>query len=414
VVVTGSELVRAEIRDENGPFLARELARLGLRCRRIVTVGDEPDLLEQAIRYGLTTDLCLISGGLGPTHDDRTVDILAKASGRSLVLDAELERAIDLVGKRYARNVGSSYHAFQPGVRKQASVPEGAHVLGLAGTAPGIVLEHDGHVAVALPGPPNELRRLWPAALESEPVRSLLERVPPFERLVLRFYGLSESTLASALEEAGGEPENVDVTICARERELLTELLVEPGAETRAEALARALEAAGAETLFSRDDRTVEEIVLELARERGLTIGTAESCTGGMVGSRLTEVPGSSDAFAGSVVAYSNELKRSLLGVSAGTLEQNGAVSAECAREMARGAREALAVDIAVSVTGIAGPAGGTPEKPVGLVFLCAAGEGEELEQEIRFSGSRDQVRRYAAVGALHLIRRLLTQIGHR
>jgi nicotinamide-nucleotide amidase len=413
VVVTGSELVRAEIVDENGPFLARELARRGVLCRRIVVVGDDPDQLEEAIRDGLHFDLCLISGGLGPTHDDRTVEILAKAAATNLVVDSELVRAIDLVGRRYARNVGSTYHAFEAGVRKQASIPEGALVLGLAGTAPGVVLEHNGHIAVALPGPPNELRRLWPAALESEPVRGVLSRVPPFERRVLRFYGLSESTLAAALEEAGGEPEGVTVTICARERELIGELFIEPGAEKRAAMLEQRLAAAGPDTLFARDEREVEEIVLELAREGGLKIAIAESCTGGLIGARLTEVPRSSDAFVGAVVAYSNEIKQKLLGVTTATLEQHGAVSAECALEMAEGARKALGADVSVSVTGIAGPGGGTPEKPVGLVFLCAAGPGKELAQEIRFSGARDQVRRYATVAALHLLRRLLSQIGH-
>src|SRR5664280_1403988 len=157
IVVTGSELLRAEIADENGPFLARELARLGVLCRRISIVGDEPDLLEAAIEDGLKANLCLISGGLGPTHDDRTIELLAKVAGRQLVVNSELERAIDLVGRRYARNVGTAYHAYDEGVRKQASIPEGAHVLGLAGTAPGVALDLDTCIADALPGPPYGL-----------------------------------------------------------------------------------------------------------------------------------------------------------------------------------------------------------------------------------------------------------------
>ena len=411
--MTGSELLRAEIRDENGPFLARELARLGLLCRRISIVGDDPDLLEAAIGDGLGADLCLISGGLGPTHDDRTIELLAKVSGKRLIVDPRLEREIDLVGRRYARNVGTSYHGYDEGVRKQASIPEGAHVLGLAGTAPGIALGLDGRVAVALPGPPYELQKLWPAALESAPLRRLLQRVPPFERRMLRFYGLAESTLAAALESAGGDGGGVTVTICARDRELSAELFVDPGAEARADELVNALTSAGPETLFARDERPIEQIALELARERGLTLATAESCTGGLVAARLTEVPGASDVFLGSVLAYANEIKEALLGVSAETLQQHGAVSAECALELAAGARRALGADLALSVTGIAGPGGGSAEKPVGLVFLCAASETETLAREIRFSGDRDQIRRYATVAALHLIRRLLTQIGH-
>jgi len=412
-VVTGSELLRAEIADENGPFLARELARLGVLLRRITIVGDDPDLLEAALKDGLEADLCLISGGLGPTHDDRTIELMAKAGGKQLVVDPRLEREIDLVGRRYARNVGTSYHGYEEGVRKQATIPEGAHVLGLAGTAPGVALELDGCVAVALPGPPYELQRLWPAALESDPLRRLLERVPPFERRTLRFYGLAESTLAAALQNAGGDGKGVTVTICARDRELQAELFVDPGAEARADELVNALAAAGPDTLFARDERPIEQIVLELARERGLTLATAESCTGGLVGARLTGVPGASDVLLGAVVAYANEIKEALLGVSPATLKKNGAVSAECALEMATGARRALRADVALSVTGVAGPGGGSAEKPVGLVFFCVAGEEETVEQEIRFSGDRDQIRRYATVAALHLTRRLLAQIGH-
>jgi nicotinamide-nucleotide amidase len=413
IVVTGSELLRAEITDENGPFLARELARLGLLCRRISIVGDDPDLLEAALRDGLKADLCLISGGLGPTHDDRTIELLAKVSGRQLSVDPQLEREIDLVGRRFSRNVGTAYHGYREGVRKQASIPEGAHVLGLAGTAPGVALELDGRVAVALPGPPYELQRLWPSALEFAPLRRLLERVPPFKHSTLRFYGLAESTLAAALENAGGDGDGVTVTICARDRELIAELFVDPGAEIRAAELLEALVAAGPDTLFARDERPIEQIVLELARENGLTLATAESCTGGLVGARLTEVPGASDVFLGAVVAYANEIKEALLGVSTETLQEHGAVSAECVLEMANGARRALAADLALSVTGIAGPDGGSAEKPVGLVFFCATSGKETLSQEIRFSGDRDQIRRYATVAALHLMRRLLAQIGH-
>lgn len=408
LVVSGSELVRGELADENGIFLAGELARLGIVCRRITIVGDDPELLEAAIAEGLGADLCVISGGLGPTHDDRTIELLAKATGRGLELDAGLVRAIDLVGRRYSRNVGGVYHDFQAGVRKQASIPERATVLGLAGTAPGVALEHEGCTAIALPGPPTELQGLWPAALASEPVKRLLERVPAFERRTIRFYGVSESSLAEALERAGGEGAGVTVTICARERELFVELFVEPGAEARAEALEKDLIATDPDSFFARDERPVEELVLDLARERGLTLATAESCTGGLVAGRLTSVAGASEAFLGAVVAYANEIKQSALGVGEETLIEYGAVSPEAAREMAQGARRALGADVAVSVTGIAGPGGGSGEKPVGLVYLCAVGPDGELEQRLRFGGGRNQIRRYATVAALHLLRRLM------
>ena len=203
------------------------------------------------------------------------------------------------------------------------------------------------------------------------------------------------------------------MTICARDRELMAGLFIDPGAEARADELEAALAAAGPDTLFARDERPIEQIVLELARERGMRLATAESCTGGLVGARLTEVPGASDVFLGAVVAYANEVKESALGVKTETLSEHGAVSAECALELAQVARRALGADIAVSVTGIAGPDGGSAEKPVGLVFFCAASEKETLAQEIRFSGDRDQIRRYATVAALHLLRRFLAQIEH-
>lgn len=410
--MTGSEVVRGELADQNGSFVAAQLSALGFACRRIVIVGDDPDELEAAIGEGMKADLCVISGGLGPTHDDRTIELLAKVAGKELVVDPRLERAIDAVGRRYARNVGGRYHGFHAGVTKQASIPEGASVLGLAGTAPGLALEHDGRVAVALPGPPGELRRLWPKVLENELVGAILERVPPLERRTLRFFGLAESSLAQALEQAGGEPPGVTVTICARDRELVAELFAEPGAEDGAAELERALAGAGQGTLFARDDRPVEEIVLELAREQGLTLATAESCTGGRVAGCLTGVSGSSDVFRGSVVAYADDVKKAALGVSERTLAEHGAVSAECARELAEGVRQRLGVDAAIGVTGIAGPGGGSSEKPVGLVFFCASAGGARLEQELRFSGDRRQIQRYATVAALHLLRRLLAQIG--
>ncbi|MBA2536314.1 MAG: competence/damage-inducible protein A, partial [Actinobacteria bacterium] len=171
VLVTGSELVRGGRRDENGPFLARQLTRLGLEPARVVTVGDGADELAAALREGLEADLCVTSGGLGPTHDDRTIELLAQAADRRLAVDSELEREIEAVSRRGAARIGRAYADFSAGVRKQASIPEGGVSLGLAGTAPAVLFEHDGRVAVALPGPPGELQRLWPAALGSDPVQ---------------------------------------------------------------------------------------------------------------------------------------------------------------------------------------------------------------------------------------------------
>jgi nicotinamide-nucleotide amidase len=408
IVVTGSELVRGERQDRNGPFLAAEAVRLGLDPWHIEIVGDRPDDLESALRLGFGADLCVVSGGLGPTHDDRTVELVALAAGRELVLDEALESEIGTISRTIADRLGRPYTDFTHGVNKQATRPDGSVSLGLAGTAPGLVLDLDTCVVVVLPGPPRELQRLWPRALETEPVRRVLARAPGREHRVLRFFGTPESAVAEALAEAGGEGDGVDVTICAREFEIHVDLFVEPEAADRGAAIEESLRASLGQYLFSADERPVAEIVLDLCRARGLTLATAESCTGGMVAARLTAVPGASDVFLGSVVAYANHVKESALGVPGAVLEEHGAVSAEAAAAMANGARERLGVDVAVAVTGVAGPGGGSEEKPVGLVFAHAAGPDGEKAVRTELPGDRDMIRGRATAASLHLARRLL------
>ncbi|CAN5204533.1 competence/damage-inducible protein A [soil metagenome] len=410
IVFTGSELVRGERQDRNGPFLAAEALRLGLEPERIPIVGDRPEDLERAFADGFDADLCLVSGGLGPTHDDRTIELVARVAGRELVVDHALEREIEAVSQTIADRLQSPYAEFVTGVRKQATLPAGALSLGLAGTAPGVVLESDGCVVVVLPGPPRELRRLWPRALESDPVRRVLERAPDRGRRTLRFFGTPESAVARALEDAGGDGDGVEATICAREFEIHVDLVVEPDAEARADVLVERLRGALGRYLFSEDERSIAEIVLDLCRSRSLTLATAESCTGGLVAARLTSVPGSSDAFRGSVVAYADEIKESELGVARSVLEEHGAVSAQAAQEMAAGVRKRLGADVSVAVTGVAGPGGATVEKPVGLVFLHASGPSGEEARRIDLPGDREMVRGRATAAALHLVRRLLTQ----
>jgi nicotinamide-nucleotide amidase len=410
VVVTGSELVRGERNDRNGPFLAGELLRLGLEPARIEIVGDDPAELEAVLRGGLGADLCAVSGGLGPTHDDRTVELLARATGRELGVDVQLEMEIEGISRRIAERLRRPYADFAAGVRKQAMVPEGAWVVGIAGTAPALVLEAEGTVFVVLPGPPSELRRLWPSALEAEPVRAVLARAREPARRVLRFFGASESSVAQALAEAGGEAEGLAVTVCARDFEIHVDLVAEAEALGEARRLAAGLRERLGEFLFAEDERPVEELVLAACRERGLSLAAAESCTGGLVAARLTSVPGSSDVFQGGVVAYSDEVKQAELGVPEELLARFGAVSAEVAAAMAEGARERLRADLAVAVTGVAGPGGGTPQKPVGLVYLHADGPAGGLARELNLPGDRGAVRGRATAAALHLLRTLLAQ----
>ena len=409
VVVTGSELVRGERTDRNGPFLAAEALRHGLEPARITIVGDNPTELEAALREGLEADACFVSGGLGPTHDDRTVEMLARAAGLELVVDEELEEQIGAVSRAVAERLRRPYGDFAAGVTKQATRPEPAVSIGLAGTAPGLVFRApNGCVVVVLPGPPPELQRLWPNALASEPVRELLARTSPPDRRVLRLFGVSESAVARALEEAGGDGDGVEVTICAREFEIHVDLVVEPGAGERADALEGELAARLEKWVFSRDERSVEEHVLSLARARGLTIATAESCTGGLVAARLTCVPGSSESFLGGIVAYADAVKIAELDVPAGVLADHGAVSVEAAEAMAEGARHRLGADLAVAVTGVAGPGGGTAEKPVGLVHIHVSGPDGSRARTLDVPGEREQVRARSTVTALHLLRQFL------
>jgi nicotinamide-nucleotide amidase len=410
IVVTGSELVRGDRNDLNGPFLAAELVRLGLDPARIMIVGDSADELQDALEEGLQADLCAVSGGLGPTHDDRTVELVARAAGVELRLDEGLHEQIGEVSRGFARRLGRPYDDFEHGVRKQATIPEGAVSLGLAGTAPGLVLESGGCVVVVLPGPPGELQRLWRRALEADAMRAVLARARPPERRLLRFFGASESAVAKALADAGGDGDGVEATICARDFEIHVDLIVDLGAEARADELSERLTSPLERYLFSREGRPVQELVLDMCRERRLTLATAESCTGGLVAQRLTSVAGASDVFVGAVVAYADQVKSSELGVEPELLDRHGAVSAEVAAAMAAGARKRLGADVAVAVTGIAGPGGGTEEKPVGLVFVHAEGPDGGHGVDFHFAGDRESIRRRAAATALHLVRRLLTQ----
>ena len=412
VVVTGSELVRGARQDLNGPFLAQELLELGLEPAEIVVVGDRPEELERVVAEALEADIAVFSGGLGPTHDDRTVELIAKAAGRALRVDPDLEREIESTSRGVAERLNRPYADFSHGVRKQASLPEGAVALGLAGTAPALLLEHDGRVVVALPGPPGELRRLWPNVVAHESFRRIVERTYPRSHRVLRFFGPSESAVARALAEAGGDGGGAEATVCARDPEIHVDLFVEPGGERRAGALEAELLERFGHQLFAEDERPVEDLVLELCRRRGLTLATAESCTGGLVGARLTAVAGASDVYAGGVVAYANAVKAAQLAVSKELLERHGAVSAEVAEAMAQGVRAALGADVSVAVTGVAGPDGGTPEKPVGLVFLHAASAEGDLAQRLELPGDREAIRVRATVTALHLLRRLLARSG--
>ena len=410
VLLTGSELTRGAIQDANGAFLAAQLTHLNIPPKSIVVVGDDPDDLTAALTEGLKLDVLVISGGLGPTHDDRTVELLARAGELELGVDEALESKIEKVSRDAAERLKRPYHDFERGVRKQATIPSDAQILGLAGTAPGLILRVGATVVVVLPGPPGELRRLWPRAVDHAWLDEVRSRTAQRHRSILRLYGVSESAVAGALQAAGGEAPGLEVGICARDFEIHLDISAEPPAEEAARRLEHDLANELERYLFARDHRTVEQLVIETCMREGLTLATAESCTGGLVGGRLTDVPGASGAYRGGIVAYDNEVKERSLMVPERLLREHGAVSSEVAEAMAEGVCRALQADVGVSVTGIAGPDGGTDEKPVGLVHVHVHGPGGGRGQRMEIPGDRAAVRARATAAALHLVRRILTQ----
>ena len=409
VLVTGSEILLGRTQDTNSGFLARRLDAHGVRLERVVCVDDRQDRLEAALRRLLDDgfDLVVTSGGLGPTHDDRTVAAVAAAAGRSLVVDDDALALVSARTAEAARSRGLDPAVFEAGNRKQATIPEGATVLPPVGTAPGLVLVTGDARVVVLPGPPSELRRMW-EAVPAEPLVADLLGHPPLERRVLRIYGVPESQVADLFAELGGDEGGTETSICASRMEI--EVVIRPGTAPAGstDLIADGLCARLGAAVYAQDERPLEEHVVEGLRAGGSTFGTAESCTAGLVAARVANVPGSSDMLLGGIVAYANQLKQGLLDVSEATLRRHGAVSAETARAMADGARRALGVDVAVSVTGVAGPGGGTPEKPVGLVYLHASGPEGGRSLGRRFPGDRQQVREWSATAALHLVRLLI------
>jgi nicotinamide-nucleotide amidase len=412
IVVTGTEVLTGRVADRNGPWLAEQLRVAGVDVAHVVVVGDRPDDLRAALAFlaGHGVDLIITTGGLGPTADDLTAELVAEFAGRALAVDEQLERHIAAVVERLItdREWRLDEDAMAAGVRKQALVPEGARALLPVGTAPGLVVP--GHPPiVVLPGPPRELQGMWPAALADPAVDAALAGRAELRQRTMRLWGTPEHDLAATLREHAAEFAGLEITTCLRTGELEIVTRFAPAAQPAYEALERAIADAYPATLFSPDGRTIDEIVAQLLLDRGRTIATAESCTGGMLAARLTDLAGSSAYVLGALTTYSNEAKHDLAGVSAELIERVGAVSEEVALALANGARERLGADVGVGITGVAGPGGGTPAKPVGLVHLCVTdAAGATLARRIQVPGSRADVRTRSVAVAMHLIRELL------
>ncbi len=420
VVVTGSELLTGAIADRNGPWLAHELGELGFEVAHLLIVGDRPDDLAAALRFVTEAGAALVvtSGGLGPTADDLTGEVVASFAGVDLVLDEAMRARIADILAAWAARTGFGGPALEEANRKQAMVPRGAIALDPVGTAPGLVVSRPGGpLVVVLPGPPRELQGMWQAALGTAPVRELLAGVPKAASRSLRYFGLPESEIAATLRSIGEHRDlsGVEVTTCLRRSELEVDVRPRPGSDDVAAALAEELASRHAKHLVSADGTSTDELVARALLDRGWTVATGESCTGGLLAGRLVDRAGSSAYVAGGVVAYSDAAKTALLGVPAAMIAAHGAVSPEVARALADGARDRFGADVGIGITGVAGPDGGTEAKPVGYVCFCVTtADGQVLARDPVLPGRRADVRERSVDLGMHLLLRTARGLARR
>ncbi len=403
ILCVGTELLLGDIVNTNAAYIAKELAAAGINVYHQSVVGDNPSRLKESLRHALAQNDCVITtGGLGPTYDDLTKETVAELFGLPMVVDQDSLQFIMGFFKKIGRPMTENN-------KKQALMPKGATVFrNDNGTAPGLAVEQDGKIAVLLPGPPREMEPMF-----RDQVMPYLQK---FSDHVLasrniHIFGVGESAVEQELREMMTSQQNPTVAPYAKDGEVL--LRVTASAPTREEAL-RLTEPTVAEikrrygdAIYGVDIGSLQAAVVKLYREKGLTLSTAESCTGGLVSKRLTEIPGSSQVYLGGVCSYSNEMKQRVLGVSAQTLAEYGAVSRQTAREMAKGARRCGGADVGVATTGIAGPGGGTKEKPVGLVYVAVDSAAFSTVLELTlgrgYKEEREYIRYVASSHALHL-----------
>ncbi|OCB41132.1 competence/damage-inducible protein A [Mycobacterium malmoense] len=416
IVVTGTEVLTGRVQDANGPWIADRLLELGVELAHITICGDRPADIEAQLRFlaDQGMDLIVTSGGLGPTADDMTVEVVARFCGRELVLDDETENKIaDILKKLMARFEGADFEAVRAANRKQAMIPAGSQVLDPVGTAPGVVVPGTPTVTptvIVLPGPPRELQPMWRRAIETPAAQQAIAGRTLYRQETARMFGLPESGLAETLRDAETLVpgfESLEITTCLRRGEVEMVTRYEPDAAGSYDKLMQLMRERHSAQLFSEDGSTVDDLVARALA--GRRIATAESCTAGMLAARLTDRPGSSDYVSGGVVAYSNDAKAELLGVDPALIEAHGAVSEPVAEAMAAGALRRFGADTAVAITGIAGPGGGTAEKPVGTVcFTVALADGRKDTRTLRLPGNRSDIRERSTTVAIHLLRRVL------
>jgi nicotinamide-nucleotide amidase len=405
IIAVGSELLTPLRTDTNSLWLTDRLNGLGVEVRQKTIVGDDDSRLEESIRDALKrSNVVILTGGLGPTEDDVTRKIAARALGRRLMLDDRVLEDIRAKFQHWGRKM--------PEINaRQAMVVEGAEVLDNPnGTAPGMYVEHDSRVVVLLPGPPREMRPMFQNLVE--PKLAAKAGGVRVARRVLRVAGMGESAVDERIAPVYTQYKNPQTTILFNRSEIEIHLTAQGKSEAEAEllldGLAGQIEEKLGDAVFAFRGETMEEVVGLRLAVSGFTLAVAESCTGGLVAQRLTEVPGSSSYFMEGVVTYSNEAKTRLLGVPSELIAERGAVSAEVAEAMAEGVKRRANTDFGLAVTGIAGPGGGSEEKPVGLVYIALSDDAHTEHRRIMLPGDRHLIRWRASQAALDLLRRRL------
>jgi nicotinamide-nucleotide amidase len=401
VVLSGNELLDGRTADTNGAFLSADLSDRGVKVASVLTVADDRRRLTEALRFSLAAapDLLVIGGGLGTTHDDLTAVCLAEALGVGL---EEHPAALALLEERvrlFAARRDLDFDELFALSRRQALLPAGSTPVPPAGAAPGIAARRGDTRIYAFPGVPFEFQAMWREVAEELKAQGLF---PDVGVRVVRIFGVGELQVAPILETVPRDRLETGINVGSGEVTVRLRYPREALARQQAAAVVAALQAHA--PVYSSDGRTVDEFVADALRTRGATVAVAESCTGGLLGARFTSRTGSSDYFAGGVISYADEVKMELLGVPPGMLAQYGAVSEEVAGAMAEGVRAAIGADYSLALTGVAGPGGGTPDKPVGLVYTACAGPGGTTVARGHFPGDRAAVREYSVTRALHLL----------
>lgn len=407
IISVGTEILLGNIINTNSAYLAEKCALLGLSMYYQTVVGDNESRMKEAIRTALDrSDIVILTGGLGPTEDDLTKEVTAEIMGVALKEDPHTRELLDIYLEQYQKN--DSHRRITANNYKQAMVPDSAIVIdNHNGTAPGLIIEKNGKTAVLLPGPPGELKPMF-----EESVFPYLRKKQPEMILsrMIKICNIGESQVAEEIQDLIRSQTNPTIAPYAKTGEVHLRITSRGKTKNACEDLispvVRELEHRfGANIFAESENTTLEESVAILLWERNLTLATAESCTGGAIAARIVNVPGASDVFTQGMVTYSNEAKQRCLGVKEETLQVHGAVSAECACEMAEGGCQAAGTDVCLSVTGIAGPGGGSKEKPVGTVFMGCCVNGKTFVREYHFTGNRSRVREQSVAHGLAFLR---------